>query len=796
MSGQVRYKIDVYAKGVFATTGSIDVTLQSSRLVNGAPSFGGFLARPTQGSVESQPWSFNVLDVNSTFTGRLRDSSGRFQYMGRLVRASRSLNSTSSSAYKSVTVGRISDVILGKDISSYEVRVSDERVLERNTMVFAHLDDSVSVIPGGLTPPKGFAGIWAVRRVFGNLVALQLTTVRLVYSNQVASFIRQDMKSVNVVWSLVSPSGITSGFFKNLRWRNVSNSNDYEVGYLGNVQLPIVQYNPPLTPTDGLFNFSDTNNSSFIIWVVWTASVPSVGTLVPGFVHAKGAIPTDAVPLNVGPFHPGELTRKVLNGDYSTSGPVRYSTAAIATWKADPQYGQVWYRATGPELMSDFLEKKMYQAYGMIPAIDSSGKVAPVSVLTPTTIAPIALTSTNLTQPHPTWQAMGREVVNAVTVRIAQYNAQTNPRPFAADLVTPTTWIFSTQYTNTYKGSVASVGRRELALTFGSIFAPGTLYPTNSSGPQYYTPSPDSMVAHLQRRWFDRFGDGPIYVDAQCLASVDNTTLGPIKAGSWVSMTLATLPGVGARGTSRYMQVMRREDTVIGPKLTLLDLGAAVGGLAAPSLGTFALSSQSSRFGIKAVVSGSTAGALHDIRLGIGTSAAAPASNSSKWKMVVSGGSTSATTHQIGALASNSWWWGQVRQTKAGRLMSPWSTGAKKQLTAKIGGPTSCVASSISAGRAKLKWKLGTASSIFPTEVMLTDSTGQTLGTSLSVTRTIPATTQYQLGGLTTGANHKAGVRHCDPFGGFSTIAQTVFTASGSRTAPPPKGIIIVAGKP
>src|SRR5687767_4223574 len=129
-----RYKIDLYARGVVSTTGTITRTWESSRLAEGQSLIvGGQTVRPTEGRTESEPFTIRILDVNSTVSALLTDSSGRNHLLSRLFRVRRATDSTASTAYKTLAVGRVQDVSLSPDITSYDFVVSDERWVERNT---------------------------------------------------------------------------------------------------------------------------------------------------------------------------------------------------------------------------------------------------------------------------------------------------------------------------------------------------------------------------------------------------------------------------------------------------------------------------------------------------------------------------------------------------------------------------------------------------------------------------------------------------------------------------------------
>src|SRR5687767_1286131 len=144
-----RYKIDLYARGVVSTTGTITRTWESSRLAEGqALIVGGQQVRPTEGRTESEPFTIRILDVNSTVSSLLATTAGRAHLLSRLFRVRRATDSTASTAYKTLAVGRVQDVALAPDVASYDFTISDERWIERNTEIFAKANTAMLIPPG------------------------------------------------------------------------------------------------------------------------------------------------------------------------------------------------------------------------------------------------------------------------------------------------------------------------------------------------------------------------------------------------------------------------------------------------------------------------------------------------------------------------------------------------------------------------------------------------------------------------------------------------------------------------
>lgn len=336
--------------------------------------------------------------------------------------------------------------------------------------------------------------------------------------------------------------------------------------------------------------------------------------------------------------------------------------------------------------------------------------------------------------------------------------------------------------------NVATLGRRERTLTYGAISLPSLQVSSAVDFGGY----PETLMSRLARNTFDRFGDGPVYSDLDCLSSVDASTLGVVKVGDYVKVVLATFPNGTVRGGTRYMQVMSRSDPVGRPQLTALDVGPAGNPLATPTI-TLALSSFSSRHAVKATVGSLAAGAGYELRmasLSTGTTAT-PATASSFWQIAGIGTSTGLTQH-VYRLASRRRWFAEVRASKPLRIQSAWST-AKSVVTASIPAP-SAVSATVTGRRAVLRWTNG--SSLYPIYVYLHNtSSAFASGSSNQVDKLPGGTTRTDLIDLTAGATHRANLWHADPYGGFGINGSVVFAvASTNVTAPAMKGLSIVQG--
>lgn len=771
----IRYQLQIYNRGVVTTTGTVAITIGSSRMpADQPPIVGGQTIRPTEGKVESEPWVVSVLDVGSTFTGKLADASGRAHLLGRLARIRMAHDSTASTAYQSIAVGRITDIALDSNAAQYHVTIGDERWLERQADIFTKANTSM-LVPAGLinqwaSMPASPAGRWRVVGAVGNIVILQYTgPMPVPRSHSIAQLIQDDVKP----GAIGGNTSVTSGNFNHLRWRNVGTSTDYEIAGFdvfpsaGATATSITNYwnNPGETPLYTL--------------VVWTVSQPSAGQMLNGYIYAPTHPPTDALPLHIGGssgLHPLALPPLIYSGAYSasTAPTIRYSTTAFAALQADARYSRAWYRLTSPETMADWLDEHVYRANAVVPVVDSSGRVAPVSTLLPNSsninIAGLPSITSTRAWTHPTWQHPSRDIVNVVRASVAHATYIYQPdsvSDYPADRVMANT---DRRLVATHDNSTI-IGRREVEFKLP------------------FTVVTPVVAAHAQSL-FMRFGDGPVYTDVESSTAIDGTTNGKVTPGKFVKVVVFTYPNMAtnARGSTRVMQVLRRVRTPSGVQLGLLDAGAALSPLGTPGV-AIALSSQSSRHAVKITVSGLSTANRWSAQVGIG---ATTGSTAPLYYYPIGVGSSAGLTVIAGFLPSKRRIFARVRAERPNRIPSAWSTAAQV-VTASIATPTITDTTQITAGTMLGRWTPG--STLYGTEVMVDASTSATLGSSNAVARLLSGSTYYKFLGLNANDSHKWGVRHFDPYGGFSAQDTTTFTTTTAFTAAAaPKGLVIVVG--
>ena len=130
------YRILIYGAGNSTSTVAFkvhaDCSSSTENLLAAAPTVGGQNVDIRRGTAESRPWQFEVLDKNDFFVSNITDASGHLIAIGRICRAQRK----TGGSWTTLGTGRITNLSLTPDTTSYALTIQDERWIERNTMVW------------------------------------------------------------------------------------------------------------------------------------------------------------------------------------------------------------------------------------------------------------------------------------------------------------------------------------------------------------------------------------------------------------------------------------------------------------------------------------------------------------------------------------------------------------------------------------------------------------------------------------------------------------------------------------
>ncbi len=780
----------------------------------------GPLVRAADGRTEAQPWNIDVVDDGSSFSRQLADSSGRMVMLGRVVSAERSVNG-SSFAYHGA--GRVSDVFLTTNPGIYRVTVEDERRVERQSVVF-FTTNTTRLYPQG--PHRNFGGFAAPPK--GILKVVYKSTVAGASNYKYVNF----YPYANYPFPQSAADAIGNDLIALPLAINVSSSGNFKYTRLriGNTDYPIVTFGSAgflkaatqvgVRPTGdyigSLSSFVKINQCS--LWVLDKSSALTVGTQYSSaFLHMFGAPPSKNSPLHLGTssgLSPLTAAKQVYAGTYSKGSgeKVRYSTAAFDNL-AKNDYPTVVYRITQQSIMADWLEQNVYQPFLLAPVVDVQGRVAPISLrpLNSTSQVTRSFTGANLREPYPTWDHPLRQTVTVVNAVFNQLAASQvvfqqgfgNPGVGQGSItITPTHVPGSVQGGDglySFQSSaqishdrVAQIGRYTANLTMNGLYGigrvqPGAAVPLNFPTRDWAGAAVVDYLTWYAHGLFPRFGDGPVMGTLYGLSSAEAA-----QPGDWATLTVPQYPNpaIPGRGGSRFVQVLSRNDTPLGPEFQYLDGGPQVAPPSAPTV-TLSTSTGDGKHSVVATVGSIPSGSTFQLQYALSTSQ--PSSGSLKWQVVLP--ITSGGKYRIGRLPSNTAVWVRAKTVKNGRLYSGWTNSTRSRTTGKLTGPTGLASTSIGPSKFGLAWTAGELDAVC--DIHVDPSTSASLSSANRIARlTQPLANRYTVTGTTRGHKYLAAVRYADFYGGFSTANSiAVTTSTGSLpTAPKPLGISILSG--
>jgi hypothetical protein len=194
------------------------------------------------------------------------------------------------------------------------------------------------------------------------------------------------------------------------------------------------------------------------------------------------------------------------------------------------------------------------------------------------------------------------------------------------------------------------------------------------------------------------------------------------------------------------------------------------------------------------------AGTVFQAQLANSTSTGAPGTTSSLWQDVRStaaySGMTSGTW-TYSRRAAGTGWWARARATRPGYYApfpSTWANSTEKKNTASITAPSAIAVSSAASpfANAIATWTNGDVTEA--THLYVDDTTSASFGNANFVLSVPPGGYRAEIINLTSGSTYLVGVRHADPYGGFSSADSTTFTMPARPTCPDMLGIAIIAG--
>lgn len=777
--------VRVYKPG---TTSAIQSTFKGN-LIN-APSVGGQNVRYLQGRVESIPWQVDLADSSTSVTSIFSSGgslAGRMLMMNRLVEVQHTIKAVTSTATASrvtLGIGRVTDVLLDSNVSGYSLVIGNEQANVRRQTIFSVGDKTTLIYPPGLKTAFG-ALPWSAQPSLRARVASTLGSFANITFDNGPTIRQMPDDSIKAVNSDLLPLYDGVNNFANFATLKLHfGGSDYTITSFQNlIQGPSGMAGLPSG------SYSQRPNASPNVWI-HVAGLAAGTTANDAYIYLAATGPNSTVGGFTSPgnlihiggtsgSNPAKVLLDIYKGVYGgplAGSTIRISTAAWSTGTtgllgnvAANVFGKGWWRVTGPANMANWIEENITTPYGIIPFIDSKGRIAPRSIQLPTadfvSQASLPVFGSSNCSVHPTWRHSNAQIVTQFSFRWKSWS--TPPRDALADPGNsnpPVDGIVESD-------QLPYVVRHDRAAQLGVINQDITL-----SGVHGLPEFPNTYANYIAKQYFTRFGDGSIEGEIEA-ASTASLSVNP---GDYTRVKLATYPNaqLNKRGGTRLVQILNRVDTPAGPNFSYIDSGSSLANLGSPTVASTA-STGIAKQAIKVTLSSIPSGAKADLQVGFGTTSAAPAYGANTWRTALTGLSTG--TYQVTNLPSGTPVWARARSLKAGRVGSTWKNSTHAQKTTVLATPTGLATTSISGTMATLVWTNAAGSTTYPVEVLL--STGTATPATFIVL--LPSSSKrFTLIGLSTGAQYTAGVRASDwpPTTGRSALATVTFTQSGAKS--------------
>lgn len=728
------------------------------------PEVGSQSVRILDGRSESNPWRVKLVDSSSAVTSVLGDANDRAQLGQRIADIGKR---DDGGSWDTLATGRIDGISLD-NFAGYVVSIADERIVERNSTLFAGTGGTTSIYWAGFTagnygpftsPDLEFFGGGDTPRVYFERVNHSGDSTEVVLrpyhapvsgTSGLLDLIVDDVKAD--VDAVVVSSSATEGSYRNLRLRLDDEGSDREVIGFAGLSFTVTGADGRPTQMKRLDIYDPSNDLASGY----------------GYLYMPTADPSDAVPLHI-EARPGDLLKDIYDGTYSDAA-VRYDATAMTALQNRLQadgVGSLRWRITGTANMARWVEDNFYKPLGVVPLIDADGKVKPVKV-------------------YPTES----DITNTVELHeFTESNCKLLDWRYAPDeMVTIVRGKYKREIVEAYEN-------------YGELYEPGRsldgLKVTDYEHEEAHDTAGDSdrvlefdlrgwhdkdavedFLSLRAREVFEMFGDGPLYVTVKGFAASET-----VAAGDYVLVNHSALPApTGNRGDSRICFVLSRTATANGFVFDLIEVGPKLQPLSAPSI-----SVAQNGNGADVTVSSLATDARWELRMHDGDSASAPADSDTGWRSVavIPNGTSSYTIPRVKAGVTI---WFQARARKEGRIPSDWSTAQSLSITA-LTAPSGLAVSDQGAVYVVATFTAG--ESDLETQVYL-EGTLRTI---------LPAgSTRVKILGLTTSTTYNSPglqVRHLDRQTGATSAFDTVtFTTNATaETAPAYEAARLIVGE-
>lgn len=766
----------------------------------GMQRWGGQEIQPLEGKVVSLSWTVEVGESQSgeEFVGNIGNASGRADMPLRLGDVSRSTDG--GSTWTVQTTARLVDIEMVQP-GAWALRFVDERVVERETEIFS-TTDTTAVWPMGpredwADVDRAFIAGMNVVQVSGDVVIMEpfasiapgrkaSDSVNRQYDlprrvkQAIIDDLREDIDPAQSGNSFDPPpfETLKADIFPESALPDLALSNRVQTSTGGtadeNKTTEIATHTDLIT--EGGANVGVESGPIPVTFedlsFVWPANQPSVGDNYGVRLYFDGHETTDVVPRHIG----GTGTHAVqIAKDLLSDAGVKINGSRFDALIANKEIPEVSFRVTQPENLAAWLEKHIWQPFGILPLVNSSGQVSPRRVYqTDADEVPDVTTLTSLTESvvteAPAWRQGTDQQVTRLEwawASVDNYRAskeESPPASMGGDALRIVDKTASRTHDRLDSGEVQTKTRR---MSLAGI------HDKKTAG---------GIADNMSRRIFNRYGDGAILTDeVPALSDVPG-----VSEGDYVVVNVPVYPDpkTGGYGGARVLQVTSKQYSRggAGPvMLDLLDAGPQTQPLTKPTLTV----SQSSSLPTQAIdVAVSLPSAATGSIVQAAANATEPAADSALWQDVAVINGT------VTGLASGTTYWFRARATAPNRISSLWSD-AKSASTASLTAPSSVSFTDVSGCSWVTTWTNG----VTDRPVRLNVTGGNVDFTTFLKRGTTRFEVHDGLVAITTSTTYTVEVAHVDGFGGEVTASANVTTTGTADTGPDPLGISVLVGR-
>lgn len=525
-------------------------------------------------------------------------------------------------------------------------------------------------------------------------------------------------------------------------------------------------------------------------------------------------------PLLVNDVHPVQFWKDLLDGFYSRlwgreetvptgqspGDPLRtfpYDAAKFATLIADTTFPKIRLVLTKAEELASFVEQVICQPYQLGYYLDADGKVVPIDLRMPTSLAGIpTITDVDLVAApnNAGWEQTRESAIGRARVTYYEDTAV----PPADLLVHPTLGPSGAPIVE--NALLTSIDHPIKVLNLGAAQLSDATVSIDARGARVMAGEPtidgigrarwvEDKLYQFTRELRQPWGFGGMIAVLRGRRTANTNA----KPGDLRLIDVDALPDAAShlRGGIRLMRCLEPSEDGLQINLRFLDL--AVNVIAnTPTLSQPVQQTGNTRYGAATTVTLNFQGEPVEVRYAVTETSvgAAPLDTSPLWTTVDFVAAARDVT--VARLPSGKRVWFQGRSVAAAgsalKLPSAWKladgTGRVDLATVTAPSALAVPGGTLSGRRAIATWTVGD-SSLF-TEIRLASPTTDV---PVRIDQVPPGANRYELLGLDLSTNYKIEIAHPDSFGGYSAAINTTFTTTGAAlVCPDPGGIAIGVG--